>query len=82
MLNEGCSVESSDGARRGDADGGAAGEWKSGKSCVNTGCGVGPAGAGGGSHVCCVEAVVDGGVVFAGCVSRRRGARGMSEDSC
>ena len=58
VLNEGCSVESREGARRWE---GVVERWKRSKSCVKFGCGVGPAEAGGGSHVCCCEAVVDGG---------------------
>ena len=78
MLNEGCGVESAEGARRWD---GVVEGWNKSKSCVKFGCGVGPAEAGGGRHVCCCEAVVAGGKVVAGAVSRGRWARRMSEDS-
>jgi hypothetical protein len=72
LLNEACSVESSDGARRG-AGVTVVGVKRS--KSLNVGCGGCLADAGGGSHVCCCEAVVDGVRVFAGAVSIRRCAR-------
>lgn len=58
-LDERGCVEASDAVRGRDAWVGVGG--RSSKSCVNTGCGVGPDGAdGGGSHVCSLEAVVVG----------------------
>jgi hypothetical protein len=75
LLNEACSVESSDGARRGAEDARVVVLGAKRLKSLNVGCGGCLADAGGGSHVCCCEAVVDGGRVFAGAVSVRRCVR-------